>query len=68
MICYNAKQHSETLKTDPKDTKMNFTEDIKTFEKLPEKSKELHILKDNAEKVTGMENADLHKEIQIAGE
>lgn len=52
------------MKPNPKDTEKNFTEDTKTFEELPVKTKELHVLTDQAEKATGQENADLHQEIR----
>ena len=52
------------MNPNPEETEKNFTEDLKTFEKLPVKTKELHVLTEQAEKATGEENADLHKEIR----
>lgn len=36
---------------------------MKTFEQLPDKTKELELLKDQAEKATGQERVDLQKTI-----
>lgn len=52
------------MKPDPKDIEKNFKEDLKTFEKLPIKTRELHILTEQAEKATGRVNADLQQEIR----
>ena len=45
-------------------TEKNFSKDLKTFDKLPAQTKELVILKDQAEKATGEESVALHKNIQ----
>ncbi len=37
--------------------KKDFAKDVKTFEQLPAKTKELVLLKDQAEKATGREGA-----------
>lgn len=43
---------------------MDLAKDLKTFEKLPVKTKELVLLKDQAEKTTGPESGALDKEIR----
>ncbi|MBC7369500.1 MAG: hypothetical protein H7343_22250 [Undibacterium sp.] len=43
-----------------------FASDMKTFEQLPVKTKELVVLKDAAEKTTGPESVKLHKKIRPA--
>jgi len=44
----------------PKD----FSQDLKTFEQLPAKTKELALLKDRAEKATGQEGVALDQQIR----
>lgn len=56
------------MKPDPKDTEKKITEDLRTFEELPEKTKELQVLTEHAEKAIGQENADLHQEIREKSE
>ncbi len=48
----------------PAPTETKFGEDLKTFEQLPAKTKELVVLKDQAEKSTGAENVVLTKMIR----
>lgn len=38
--------------------------DLKTFEQLPAKTKELELLQDQAEKAVGAEHAALHQKIR----
>lgn len=45
-------------------TKKDFGRDMKAFDKLPAKTKELMILKDSAEKAIGPEKTALHDEIR----
>jgi hypothetical protein len=52
------------MKLEPQETKKNFVKDQKTFDQLPVKTKELQILKDQAEKSTGQENVDLNEVIR----
>jgi len=50
----------EPPKTEPE---KNSDKDMRAFEQLPAKAKELVLLKDQAEKTTGPENADLNRKI-----
>ncbi len=53
------------MKPDPtKPGEKKLGEDLKTFEKLPEKTKELELLGDQAEKESGKERAALDRLIQ----
>ena len=52
------------MSTEPPETKKDFTKDLKTFEQLPAKTKELELLKDHAEKATGQEGVALDKMIR----
>lgn len=52
------------MKPEPQDTEKNLTKDLKTFEKLPANTKELHVLTDQAEKSAGKERAVLQRLIQ----
>jgi len=52
------------MKPEPPATENDFGKDMKTFEQLPAKTKELELLKDQAEKSTGQESVDLHKIIR----
>ena len=52
------------MKPDPKNIEMDFGKDLKTFEKLPAITKELELLKDQAEKATGQESVALNKKIR----
>ena len=52
------------MKPAPPEEKKDFGEDLKTFEELPAKTKELVILKDQAEKAIGPEGAALNKKIR----
>jgi|GEM_PF-835793 hypothetical protein len=49
------------MKPEPPETEKDFGKALKTFEQLPAKTKELELLKDQAEKATGQESVDLHK-------
>ena len=46
----------------------DFGQDLKTFEQLPAKTKELELLKDQAEKATGAESVALNKRIRDRAE
>ena len=48
----------------PQETEKDLGKDLKTFEQLPAKTKELELLKDHAEKATGRESVDLNKRIR----
>jgi len=48
----------------PPGPEKDFAKDLKTFEKLPAKTKELVMLKDAAEKTTGPESGVLDKQIR----
>ena len=50
--------------TETPKTRKDFDQDLKTFEQLPAKTKELDLLKDQAEKATGPESVALNKTIQ----
>lgn len=52
------------MKTKPQETEKDLGKDMKTFEQQPAKIKELLLLEDRAEKVTGQESVDLHKTIR----
>lgn len=52
------------MKPKPHESEKDFGKDLKTFEQLPAKIKELELLKDQAEKSTGQESVDLHKMIR----
>jgi hypothetical protein len=52
------------MNPEPPKTEKDFGKDLKTFEQLPAKSKELELLKDQAEKTTGMESVALNKLIR----
>ena len=47
------------MKPEPQKTEKDFGKDLKTFEQLPDKTKELVILKDQPEKATGPESVAL---------
>ncbi|MCF7734319.1 MAG: hypothetical protein K9N23_21735, partial [Akkermansiaceae bacterium] len=49
------------MKPKPQEAAKDLGKDLKTFEQLPDKPKELELLKDQAEKSTGQESAKLHK-------
>lgn len=48
----------------PQITEKDLGKDLKTFEQLPAKTKELELLKDQAEKATGQESVDLQEVIR----
>lgn len=52
------------MKPEPQQPEKDFGKDQKTFEQLPAKTKELELLKDQAEKATGEESVALNKKIQ----
>ena len=52
------------MNADPVDPEKHLSKDLKTFEKLPEKTKELDLLADQAEKETGRNRAKLDRLIQ----
>ena len=52
------------MKPEPLETEKDLGKDLKTFEQLPAKTKELELLKDQAEKATGQESVDLNKRIR----
>lgn len=54
----------QTMKPEPQETEKNLSRDLKTFERLPVDTKELHVLTDQAEKSTGKERAVLQRLIQ----
>ena len=56
--------NNNPMKLEPKTNEKNFSKDLKTFEQLPAKTKELELLKDQMEKVTGEERATLNKMIR----
>ena len=53
------------MKTEPRKAEKDFGRDMKAFEQLPAKTKEMLILKDQAEKATGQEGVALHKMIRV---
>ena len=52
------------MKPVPKDPRKAFDKDMKTFDQLTAKTKELDILKDSAEKAIGPENGVINKTIR----
>ena len=48
----------------PQEGEKNLSEDLKTFEQLPAKTRELLLLGDKSEKATGKVRADVDKQIQ----
>ncbi|MEY3895443.1 MAG: hypothetical protein RLZZ214_962 [Verrucomicrobiota bacterium] len=52
------------MKPEPIEPEKQLSKDLKTFAKLPEKTKELHHLADQAEKETGTNRAALDRLIQ----
>ena len=52
------------MKTRVRETEKDLGKDLKTFDHLPSKTKELEILQHQAEKSTGQENLALHKLIK----
>jgi hypothetical protein len=52
------------MKPEPQETEKDLGKDLKTFEQLPATTKELEVLKDQAEKATGQESVALNKEIR----
>jgi len=52
------------MNPDPQETDKDFGADLKTFDELPAKAKELHQLKDIAEKTIGKESVVLDRAIR----
>ena len=52
------------MKTEPQTTAAKSSKDMKTFDQLPPKTKELELLMDQAEKSTGPEGVRLNNVIQ----
>ena len=52
------------MKPKPHEAEKDFGKDMKTFEQQPDKTKELELLEDQAEKAIGQKNVDLHKTIR----
>ena len=52
------------MKPEPQKAEKDFGKDLKAFEQLPANTKELEILKDQAEKATGQESVALNKMIR----
>ena len=57
-------QPPSTMKSESQKTAGKSNQDMKTFEQLPDKTKELELLLDQAEKSTGPEGVRLNKVIQ----
>jgi hypothetical protein len=55
------------MNSQPPKTKIDSDRDLRTFEELPAKTKELVVLKDHAEKTTGRERAATDKLIGEKG-
>ena len=51
------------MKPEPHETEKHLSEDLKSFEKLPAKTRELLLLEDEAEKATGKKRADVDSKI-----
>ena len=60
----NDRKQQPTIKPKPQETEKDLGKDVKTFEQLPAKIKELELLKDQAEKATGQESVALNKMIR----
>jgi len=52
------------MKPEPQEVGKHLSEDLKTFEELPVKTRELLLLGDKAEKATGKARADVDRQIQ----
>ena len=52
------------MNIDPNKTEKEFNRDLRTFERLPDATKELEILRDLAEKAIGPDNVTLTETIQ----
>ncbi|MEQ2005560.1 MAG: hypothetical protein ABMA26_02080 [Limisphaerales bacterium] len=64
----NDRKQQQTMKPEPQNTEKDFGKDLKAFEQLPAKTKELELLKDQAEKATGQEGIALNKMIRDKSE
>lgn len=56
------------MKPKPGESGKQVSKDLKTFEKLPEKTKDLHLLADQTEKESGSKRAELDHLIQKKSE
>jgi hypothetical protein len=56
------------MKSKPEESGKQVSKHLKAFEKLPEKTKELHLLADEAEKESGSKRAELDRLIQKKSE
>ena len=52
------------MKPEPQETAKNLSEDLRTFQELPARTRELLLLGDKAEKTTGKVRADADRQIQ----
>ena len=52
------------MNPEPQKIEKDFAKDLKSFEQLPAKNKEMELLKDQAEKATGEESVALNKLIR----
>ena len=52
------------MNPEAQEPKKNFSKDLKTFDRLPEMTKQLALLKDEAEKTIGPESCTLNKKIR----
>ena len=60
----NDRKQQQTMKPEPPETEKDLGKDLKTFEQLPAKTKELLLLEDQADKSTGRKSLALNKEIR----
>lgn len=56
------------MKPNPNESEKKLSKDLKAFEELPEKTKELQLLADQAEKETGKRRAALDQVIETKSE
>lgn len=52
------------MKPEPQEPEKNLSEDLRTFQELPAKTRELLLLGDKAEKATGKVRAEVDRQIQ----
>jgi hypothetical protein len=57
-------QSNAIMKPNPDESEKQLSKDLKAFEELPEKTKELQLLADQAEKETGKRRAELDRLIK----
>jgi hypothetical protein len=60
----NAPENPSRKKLLPKDNGKHLSADLKTFNELPTKTQEMHLLSDEAEKVTGTHRAKVEQKIK----